>query len=362
MDTLNEKNVVLHIFSNEKFVADYINRVNRLFDKDKHVFYIHGKETADKIKQIEGNNVIMACKYKSKIRADIELIRQMKHADRIIFHSIFFSIRLFLLIIVMTAFFYKKYFWNIWGADLYDAYRKKDINIFMKIKEIMRKYFIAKVSAVGYIPGDYDFLKKHYKTKARFYLASYTYDFIDIPAGEESNTVNILIGNSANPSCQYHEAIEMLAPFKHMNIKVWCVLAYPHDDMKYIDDVIKHGTEVLGDKFIPLTDYMVYEDYMKLLSNIDIAILNNNRQQALGNIASLLFYGKRVFINPLNACGEYFKDIGAIVYSTEELNLDVIKKINPVELKRVNQKVILDFFSDDNFYRRWNKIFDDKWN
>ena len=37
-------------------------------------------------------------------------------------------------------------------------------------------------------------------------------------------------------------------------------------------------------------------DYLKILGKIDIAIFNHERQQAVGNITSLLGLGKKVYI------------------------------------------------------------------
>lgn len=213
---------------------------------------------------------------------------------------------------------------------------------------------------MGYIKGDYDFLKKHYKTEAKFFLASYSYDFFEPQSQytlQDEKTVNILLGNSATPECQYEKAIDMLVPYRDKDILVKCVLSYPKESGGYRRRVIEYGREKLGEKFIPLTGFMPYEKYTEMLEGIDIAIFNHNRQQALGNIASLLYLGKRVFINPDNACKGYFEDIGAEVFSTEDLSEKDIMKQRDGVLSVKNRQAIELFFSDAAFKERWEKIF-----
>lgn len=354
--------MILHIIQYEKFTADYIQKINLLFDKKEHLFFVHGDKTDSGIKSIEDDNIVFSSQYKGKAKIARALFRLMKKADKIILHSIFCPGFLFLTLIAYVHFGGKKYFWNIWGADLYDAYRKRNQSIGLRIKEVLRRYFIRHIHAVGYIKGDFDYLKKHYKTKATFFTASYAYEFSDIPSAEDGeDAVNILLGNSANPSCQYPEAIDMLRPYANRNIKAYCILSYPTDDKAYINKIVSYGKAVLGERFIPLTGFMPYKEYMALLSNIDLAVFNNNRQQALGNIASLLYYGKRVYVNPANACLEYFQDFGCTLYSTEELCDESIQKGCPSEVKKENRCAILNFFSDEAFRQRWESIFTASW-
>ena len=336
----------------DKFIADYVNRVNELFDNTKHTFFIWGQRENSNIKEVIGNNVIFSNSTK-------QLKELVKENDRVILHSIIFPRELLITISSLTPTYKDKFFWNIWGADLYDHYWERNNNLLSKVREIVRKRIIKNVKAVGAIPGDYEFLKKAYNVNPKRYVGLYTYDFDEIKAAKETETTNVLIGNSANPYCQHFLTIDMLEKYKDKDIKVYCVLSYPKDDQEYINKVITYGKEKLGDKFIPLTDFLSYKEYMDLLSNIDIAIFNNNRQQANGNIVSLLYFGKTVFLNPLNTFLDYYKEKGAIIYSTEELNDKTFIKNKPIVS---NTELIKKLFSNEEFYRSWNIIFEDDYN
>lgn len=354
--------MILHIFPYEKFTYDYITKINKMFDKSKHVFWVYGELGSDVIKSVEADNVIFSKNFHSNYKELVNLLINIVKADKVIFHSMFFKQGYFLLLSCLVPFCVKKFFWIIWGADLYNAYWERDLSFKRRIKECCRRYIIRHIPHVGYIPGDYFYLKKKYKTNADFYLASYAYDFFIPQRSEEkkdSEVINILLGNSATRECCYCEMLEQLSQYKNLPIHVFCVLSYPSEDV-YRNEVTELGYSLLGEKFEPLVEFLPYEKYISLLNGIDIAIFNHNRQQALGNIASLLHLGKRVYINPQNACKSYFEEMGAIVFSTEDISSQTFVKEDTENMKSNNRKVIEKFFSDEKFADRWRAIFESK--
>lgn len=351
--------MILHIFLYDKFSHDYIKKINELFDPKQHIFWNFGVLPSPEIRSVQTDNSLFNLEYKSRFSELYHLWCLMIKADEVIVHSLFVPKSYLVLMDILITFTPGKFFWNIWGGDLYDACWESKSSIKLRIREMFRKYFIRRLKYVGYIPGDYVFLKEHYKTKAKFYLASYIYDFyVPYVEPKKNENVTILLGNSATETSQYEKSIAMLSKYVDKPIKVKCILSYPAKNVKYREKIIKYGTEQLGEKFIPIVDFMTYEKYTELLSEVDIAIFNHNRQQALGNIASLLYLGKRVFINPANACKSYFEEIGAEVFSTEEFTEQELCKKDNHEMAEKNRKAIDEFFSDQKFYDRWNRIFE----
>lgn len=353
--------MILHLIAYEKFTEDYIKRINSLFGEQNHLFLVFGEKLESDIRNVEASNVVYSIDFTNKMKCASFLVEKILKSGKVIIHAMFLSNLYLTLLLLLQPIAGHKYFWNIWGYDLYNAYWNREK---FARREKLRIKFIKKLRAVGYIPGDYDFLKKHYETNAKFYLASYSYDFftpkVEI-SDEDKKTVNILLGNSATEECRYEEAIDLLSKYSEKPIKVKCVLSYPKENQDYRNKIVKYGKEKLGDKFIPLIDFMPFEKYTDLLSGIDIAIFNHSRQQALGNIASLLYLGKRVYITPENACKGYFEDMGTKVFSIEELcEADICKK-DSYAYKEINRKAIDEFFSDKQFKKRWRRIFVDKY-
>lgn len=351
--------MILHIFPYEKFTQDYIEQINRVFDSSNHIFLIYGQKEKDEIPNVNSKNAFFV----ENIRGNVYLqeLKLIMKADKIILHSLFIKSSKLMLLTILEYVYPEKFFWNIWGADLYNAYWERNTNIKTKMREIIRKIFIKNVKSVGYIRGDYEFLKKHYKTNAEFFMASYSYKFF-MPKHEkkrEDKNINILLCNSATKECRYEETLDILEKYKDYPLKIRCVLSYPTSNTKYRNQVIGYGKYIFGEKFIPLTDFMDYEEYTKILDDTDLAIFNHNRQQGLGNIASLLYLGKRVFISPENACKSYFEDMGIKIYSTTDLTENEICKKENILEQNINKKIIDDFYSDEKFKQRWKRIFED---
>jgi hypothetical protein len=64
--------------------------------------------------------------------------------------------------------------------------------------------------------------------------------------------------------------------------------------------VIAQGHEWFGDKLVPMTGFMPFEQYLEFLKSFDIAIFNHQRQQAMGNTITLLVF--RLVNSLINIC------------------------------------------------------------
>ena len=354
--------MILHIFLYDKFDSDYIKRINTLYDQKGHLFFIYGKKIENNIPSIENcNNVVFSTEFPNLVSWMHYLIKEIKTADRVIIHSLMSRFVLLALFVCLRSC-KSKYFWMIWGADLYNAYWNRNKSLIWRLRELIRKRVIKGIPAVGYIQADYEFLKKHYESGAKFHKVSYTYDFNDYPKlPKDKSVTNILLANSASKDCRYEEMIEKISSFKDIpSVRVYCVLSYPKDT-PYINEVVKLGRECLGDSFIPLIDYMTYNEYTKFLSDIDIAIFNHDRQQALGNIASLAYYGKVIYINKQNGCKGYFEDMGVKLFDTDSFCEDALCiRLTPEEINH-NKRSIEFFYSDEQFKKRWDAVFYSEW-
>lgn len=350
--------MILHLFSYEKFALDYILKINKLFDQNEHLFFVIGNKVEEALDDIKSPNVIFSSSFSNKMLCMFEINKYIILSEKVIFHSMFFGTLALIDIDILGLVFGHKFFWNIWGFDLYNEYRNRKKR---KLFHLGMTVFVREIKSVGYIKGDYDYLLAHFKTNAKFFLASYAYNFDKKYikySKNKSDKINILIGNSCNLECQYEEALAKIKKIEDKrDKKIYCLLSYPKNNNEYRNEIIKYGTKLFKEDFIPVVEYVGYNEYMNFLSDIDVAIFNHNRQQALGNIALLLFLGKKVFINPMNACFQYFSEIGATVYSTKDLHSEECFDCINVEQAKRNTEVISDFFSDKSFYTMWDNIF-----
>lgn len=150
---------------------------------------------------------------------------------------------------------------------------------------------------------------------------------------------NILLGNSMNSTSNHIDTIDFLKNLDLKNRKVITPLSYG-GDIKYAQEVIRYGKKNLPDSFEPLTDFMNIDEYNKLISTCSVVIMNHLRQQALGNIISMLYFGAKVFLNKINPVYSFLINAGAIVYSMEELNSTTINSLLTKEEHEKNKKVL----------------------
>jgi hypothetical protein len=179
---------------------------------------------------------------------------------------------------------------------------------------------------------------------------SNVYKAIGIPK-KKDNTVHIQIGNSADPSNEHFEMLEMLKPYASDNIRIYAPLSY--GDLEYARRVAEAGMSYFGNKFVPMLDYMSFDKYLQFLGDVDIAIFNHRRQQAMGNTITLLGLGKKVFMRNDVTPWKLFKSIGVELNCVSELN--IIPMEEGVGLQ--NMEVIKSYFSNEKLVDQYHKIF-----
>ncbi|WP_286966036.1 MULTISPECIES: TDP-N-acetylfucosamine:lipid II N-acetylfucosaminyltransferase [Acinetobacter] len=131
------------------------------------------------------------------------------------------------------------------------------------------------------------------------------------------NGHNILVGNSSSYSNNHVEAFKLLKEIGVKTSKIICPLSYGDD--KYRTYIEKKGEEYFGDDFTSLKDFMPLEDYMRVIGSCRYAIMNHCRQQAYGNIVTLLYLGAKVFLRVQNPLYIYLISKGMNIYSIQDL-------------------------------------------
>lgn len=344
---------VLHCMMEEpKFLPSFIETIKENFDYDKHFFVV--REHLEE-KRIEGKNIFFLEKKYSKLKKFFIYSYFMNKCEKIILHGLFHKD--IIKILYYQPWLLKKCYWIVWGGDLYGV-QNNSKKLRHKLYENQRNSVIKNIgNIVTYIKGDYELVQKRFDAigeyKECFMYTSNIYHHYDIPK-KEKNTINIMMGNSAAHTNNHFEIFEKLLPFKEKNILIYCPLSYGGGIDKNL--IIKKGKELFGDKFIPLTEFMIFEDYLKLLSSIDIAIYAHKRQQAMGNTITLLGLGKKVYMKKDTVQWDLFENIDVKVYDINNLDINLIHE----EKKSNNQENIKKYFSKENYLKQLENLFESK--
>ena len=348
--------MIVHLFPKEKFTIPFIKFINKNFNINEHLFIIYGSNIAYNEDEVKKYTNIIYVNKKNK-RNFKYLIKYIYRADKIIIHGLL-SNKLSLILFFQPWIFRRSY-WVIWGGDLYEYKLKVKYSKF-NINEKIRSIIIKNVNGlITQVEGDYKLAKKWYGAKGKYYYSfvypSNLYKNIDLSKNKkEDNYIYIQVGNSASYTNNHIEIFNKLIKYKSSNIKIICPLSYGENE--YRESIIKYGEDIFGDKFIPIIDFLPLDKYLNILSKIDIAIFNHKRQQAIGNITTLIGLGKKVYVRSDISTWEFCKSHNLKVFDSSSNLNNLLEKLS--ELDTENNKLnIKKYFSEVKLKKDLEKIF-----
>jgi hypothetical protein len=280
--------VILHVCSPQKFIAPFVELVNEEFGEANHQFWLLlDDEKLNQYPLEKAHNIFIGKRtLAGQIEAYFRLFKMLHVSEKVMLHGLF-DLRL-ISSLALFPWLLKRCYWVIWGGDLYQ-YQKPKPRLINKIKESLRKFVIKRIGhLVTFIPGDVELARKWYEARGEYqeclmYLSNVVNQQVLIDAEQAKAAhvgLNILVGNSADPSNNHLEALEKLLPYKDQNIRIYAPLSY--GDPAHAKSVVEQGKEWFGDKFSPIISFMPFDQYLSFLKSVDIAIFNHNRQQAMG--------------------------------------------------------------------------------
>lgn len=337
----------LHVCPLDKFIPPFLNFVRDEFPIEENQFYMLGD--AEKYSYESDSQTFQHC----GLRGYLLLLRLMYSADKIILHSLFnFNV---LIILACNPYLLKKCYWVIWGGDLYSFMFPKN-SLKYKLKETIRGFVIKRIGfLLTYVKGDVDLARRHYGARGEYietigYLSNVIPSNIPVSENNKKN-INILVGNSADPTNNHFDALDKLAKFKNEDIQIYVPLSY--GDKDYAKKVIDYGKSLFGDKFNGITEFIPYNEYICFLKNIDIAVFNHQRQQAMGNTINLLAMGKKVYLKEGTTQKEFFNDLAVQTFNIDNINLSINFS------GKINFQILEKYFSRQNLEIQWKKILED---
>ena len=201
----------------------------------------------------------------------------------------------------------------------------------------------------GVFPIEYDLLKKYSFFTAKRIDFNYTKPNVFCKENIELDPIctghNILVGNSASYYSNHMDSFNKIASLNLRDRKIVVPLSYGNS-FKYVNRVIEYGKKLFGHNFSPITDFIPFEAYNKLLKSCSIAIFNIEQQAAVGNILIAIWNGTKIFM-PTDSIGyRHFNDIGIKIYPLHN-RLSQTDIDTPIELSEImaNRYTIYRFYS-----------------
>lgn len=276
----------------------------------------------------------------------------INRAQKIFIHSLWSDA--FIDLLMTTSGAPEKTQWIAWGADLYDypaTPKRKALvarlqGIIVHTPEewiIACEKFASNIMWTGWGPFyDSGEMKLEYDA------------FQEGVLKKDRSRINVLVGHRAYEGLDHENIFRLLARKFSGKLDVFSVLAY--GNRNYTQRVIAVGKEVWGENFHPVTTFVSATEYYAFLKNMDIGIFAQERSQGLGNITSLLYLGKKVFIRKNSPNSSFLSMLGAecgFVEELDNLDLDRFRFNNRVI---ANHKAMKRLKNGDLAKMEWQKI------
>ena len=324
----------VHIMFNDKFNKPFVDFLNNHFNSTEHLVLC--KRFFSETPFPQGDNVIEISSLKGL---------RFETNQKLICHSLFDA--------ELVDYLYKhpnilteKAYWAIWGGDLYQAKRDEK-------NDFVRSHFKGYLTDV-----DTEVAKKQYNLAEKpFYCIHAIFPIskntIQNITKKRKDFTQIQINNSCDESTL--QMLDVLAKFKEENIKITTILSY--GKLEFKDEIIQKGRNIFKDKFEYLDTRLAPQEYALHLAQNDLLILNQNRQQGVGNTVASLALGNKVFIKSEISTYSKLKNFGLTVFDTNEiakLNFDCFIT-NPCA--KSNQERAMMFFDDEYKASLWRTVF-----
>lgn len=189
--------------------------------------------------------------------------------------------------------------WRTWGHDVPSTIDFQSSDDLEWIDIVSDFYSICGGSLI-----DKCNLERYIKIK-NFFVLPYCFDDMYLRNNTKKHEgINILLGHSGYPSENIIENIKRLEHFSNNNLIVNIILSY--GDKIYIEKVEKYVREESKLTFNIVKEFMPMKEYVSFLQEMDIAIMDQIKSAALGNIEWLLSFDVKMFVNKNGVFHEAF--------------------------------------------------------
>ncbi|WP_354003384.1 TDP-N-acetylfucosamine:lipid II N-acetylfucosaminyltransferase [Amedibacillus dolichus] len=350
----------IHFFPYEKFTSPFINFMNSNFDPEEQCFIVFCKIDYVELNIQNSDNVYYFESLRQLFKANLGNTVSFKYADKIFVHSLFDNM-------AIALFKYIRYTskMNIifWGAEIQNL-KNRETNYKCALLKKLKEYYITNAACIiTLVPNDYQKIIKYIRVKGTHKDGKYPLDEEQHQIINSMDTLKsndpyiILVGNSATKTNCHFEVFNILEKYSEENIQIICPLSY--GDVSYREKVIEKGKKVFGNKFIPLIDYIEYKQYIQLIARSTVAIFNNNRQQALGNINAALELETKVYLKKgTTMWDDYVNDKKYVIYdvhSIEESAFSDFLTMNSDD-SLLNKNKVQFYNSTDYCVKVWSRL------
>lgn len=369
---------ILHIFGPDtKNSYGILKQLHMNFDNSKHKYlitsYKNATERFPKLKEFD--DLYFIPHTGGKIKRIFYFYKLLSNHDLIVWHSLYFTTFKYMLFIYAFKKFLKKSVWIEWGADLY-LWKYKNHTIKGKLKNYLCKKIRESFNYVGCsFPVDEIEAKKQFGDNIKCFYTPLPNpkerptELIELieksrPCDLKKQNLIVQIGHNSFTFNNHFKLINSLKKFNDESIRFIIPLTYgiygingQYGGIVYKKRVINYAKKNLKNVFI-MEQNMPFENYLKLLWAIDVAVFDFDRPCGLGTLRILMLMGKKIFLPANTPYFEFLRSNGLAVYDT-----NLIPEMSFEEFTRMpeytNKEWIYDYLNNDKIIEKWKFMFDE---
>lgn len=350
----------LHVifFNDIKFYPTLVDGINRNIElkPEEHVFITDKEKVYEKIKS---NSNCYLINFRM-------LYGFMKKSKWIIFHAMPLKKWEFCLLPNCIC---KKIIWRTWGHDIrplsktnnfvYDALKHTEFSLFKKK--------IENIHAMG-IANEIDIIniEEVFERKFKYFQLNYSnsekiIDYLEKVRPIKRDTITrILIGHNCSPVDNHLEILDKLVEYKDEQIQLIIPLSYSDPKNGYKEKVIARAYQLFGKNKVKIMgEFIPIQEYISLISSIDIAIMDMFHSNGLGNISFVLYFRKKLFIKKDGNIDKAFLSNGISPNYTSDIGVQPFTEFidNQFDLKYL--RFCNTYMEKDSFKKTWLKFMEE---
>lgn len=288
--------------------------------------------------------------------------------DFLVFHSMFLSPLVKLAIRAKYPNILQKIVWIAWG---YDVYLPNETTILGLAKNLVKKFAMSVFERqipyfIAIHPVDQIAYKRKIKGQAKLFYAPYRTssgipqqyrEYCPVSIKEkkaEGKPIVIQVGHRADKILRHFEVLDRLKPYAQEKIQILLPLNY--GDASYGDSVANYANALFPGKTRILRDVLPMEEYLAILSDVDIFLLNSARQIALGNIHKMLLMQKKIYLPKDSVLSSYYREQEIPVCDIEEIGQVCFKEFCDEVDMTTGRQYIEDYYNTDA-KEVWRSVF-----
>lgn len=328
---------------------------------DKHIFITSDRGFYE--------NHAVECKVYYFDMEEVDMINRFSdNAEYVFIHGFYVSWRR---ILQIRAKHLSKIIWRTWGADMKtpDYYNVNAIN--RLYLTLCYKLFVKRVRHFKLIGAanivDEIKLKKMFGNGLELRRIPYTdteksytlYEKIaDIP--KDHKEIRVMVGHSGYPDDHHIELLEKMKKFDDENIVYSLIMSYGNSE--YIKKVKAYIEQRFGEnspKVEWISEKMEFEKYLIYLKSNDVILFDMLNSAALGNLAPIVYFDKKIYLNRKGDIAAAFEAAGLKCGYCDEIEQQEFDDFSSPIFNSSKNKSELFVFQKDYSRSQWKKLLDE---